>query len=296
MQRPPPRWTASRACCARSWTGWCPRRCCGCRPTSNQNTPSRRSPVRATTRGPAQRWSARAGQEVPCELCDLPVWFPGRHGGRRIRRHRRLHARVPGTRRRASRARDRAQESQLGRHARVHRDSARRRRYLRDREVDAMTKTVVPLSTGDARKAVQRFGKSPRTPAVPLLPAGVDEAVWLEARRRDGETWRIGASELAAVLGASPYASPFSLWWAKQGGAWSEQTREQRRGHAYEPAIGGMFAEDHPDLFVCRPGAGLWGHPVHRWLVCTPDFLAVARDIAACTGPPECEHGHGLRC
>ncbi|MET8908359.1 YqaJ viral recombinase family protein [Micromonospora sp. NPDC004551] len=141
-------------------------------------------------------------------------------------------------------------------------------------------KTVVPLSNGDAKRAVARFGRSPRTAAVPLLPADVDEATWLAARRAGPDGYRVGASEMAAVLGISPWASPFSLWWAKQDGWEAEETtRRQRYGHAVEDGIAGLFAEDRPELLVVRPGAGLWGHPVERWLVATPDFLAVAGDV-----------------
>ncbi|WP_162881453.1 YqaJ viral recombinase family protein [Micromonospora aurantiaca] len=150
-------------------------------------------------------------------------------------------------------------------------------------------KTVVPLTNGDAKKAVARFGRSPRVPGVPLLPVGPPEDVWLAARRAGPDGYRVGASELAAVLGISPYASPFSLWWSKQDG-WDAEpaSRRQRYGHAVEDGIAGLFGEDHPELLVCRPGAGLWGHPVERWLVATPDFLAVAADAPLCSHGGDC--------
>lgn len=160
-------------------------------------------------------------------------------------------------------------------------------------------KTIVPLSSGDARKAVARFGTSPRTAAIPLLPAKADEADWLAARRRDGDGgWRIGASELAAVLGISPHASPFSLWWSKQD-SWvqPETTRQQSIGHLLEPLIGQLWAEEHPEMLLCRPGFALFGQPYeHRWLVCTPDFLAVRADDLADrvrVEPVECKSDDG---
>lgn len=149
-------------------------------------------------------------------------------------------------------------------------------------------RTVVPLTNGDAKKAVARFGQSPRTAAVPLLPANPPEDVWLAARRRDGDTWRIGASELAAVLGVSPFASPFSLWWAKQDDWQTEQNDAMKIGHKLEDTIGDLFREERPDLMVARSNAGLWGHPLHDWLVCTPDFLAVAGDVDSCTHGADC--------
>ena len=138
-------------------------------------------------------------------------------------------------------------------------------------------RTVVPLTNGDAKRAVARFGRSPRTAAIPLLPPDAGEDVWLEARRRGPDGYRVGASELAAVLGLSPHSSPFSLYWAKQPDWEREPTgRRQRYGHAVEAGIAGLFAEDRPELLVVRPGAALWGHPVEQWLCCTPDFLAIA--------------------
>jgi len=150
-------------------------------------------------------------------------------------------------------------------------------------------RSVVPLSNGDAKRAVARFGRSPRTAAVPLLPPDAGEDVWLEARRRGPDGYRVGASELAAVLGLSPHSSPFSLYWAKQPD-WERDPagRRQRYGHAVEAGIAGLFAEDRPELLVVRPGAALWGHPVEQWLCCTPDFIAVASDADLCTHGGDC--------
>lgn len=130
----------------------------------------------------------------------------------------------------------------------------------------------VPINSGDARLAVRRYGASPRTAAVPVLPlAQYGSQAWLDARRA-----MIGASEMAAVLGLSPYASPFSLWWSKQEGWDAEQTFSMRVGHLLEPVIAELFAEDRPDLLVCRAIGSLWRHPDIEWLGCTPDYLAVA--------------------
>lgn len=143
-------------------------------------------------------------------------------------------------------------------------------------------KTTVPLSNADAKRSVARFGRSPRTPAVPLLPPDADEQTWLDARRRGAEGYRVGASEMAAVLGVSPWSSPFALWWAKREGWQPPRTRGQRWGHKLEAVVAEVFAEDHPELLVCRAGAALWAHVEHPWVVCSPDFLAVSdtRDVA----------------
>ncbi|MBM0256368.1 YqaJ viral recombinase family protein [Micromonospora sp. 4G55] len=157
-------------------------------------------------------------------------------------------------------------------------------------------KTTVPLSTGDSRRAVARFGRAPRTPAVPLLPPDADQQTWLDARRKGPEGYRIGASEIAAVLGESPWQSPFSLWWGKHAGWQTSQDRAQRWGHKLEAVIAEVFAEDRPDLLVCRAGAALWAHPEHPWMTCSPDFLAVRLGVCTDERGGTCEHPPHLPC
>jgi putative phage-type endonuclease len=136
-----------------------------------------------------------------------------------------------------------------------------------------------------------------RPPAVALLPADAPEADWLAARRQG-----IGASELAAVLGVSPYQSPFGLWWAKREGWDLPQTENMHIGKALEPVIADLFAEK-VDLHVVRPDAGLYQHPHRPWMLATPDYLAyeVATDeeLAHRTGgrlmPVECKSDEGGR-
>lgn len=82
--------------------------------------------------------------------------------------------------------------------------------------------------------------------AVPIgrLAPGTDE--WAAARRR-----RIGGSEIAAVLGISPYESPFSLWHRKRGDVDAvEQTEPMLWGNLLEPVVAARFAELHPDVSV----------------------------------------------
>lgn len=152
-------------------------------------------------------------------------------------------------------------------------------------------KWTVPIHSGDARKAHQRFGRSPRTPAVPVLDASAyGTQAWLDARRG-----MIGASEMAAVLGLSPYASPFSLWWSKQEGWDHEQSMAMRIGHLLEPVIAALFAEARPDALICRANASLWRSPFVEWMGCTPDYLAVVAndEFGSHVEPVECKSDEG---
>lgn len=73
---------------------------------------------------------------------------------------------------------------------------------------------------------------------------GSDE--W-HAARRSG----IGGSEIAAVMGLSPYESRFSLWHRKKGLVGPvEETPQMRWGTKHEPTICAEFAELHPEWSV----------------------------------------------
>lgn len=99
-----------------------------------------------------------------------------------------------------------------------------------------------------------------------------------EQIRADPERWLterstgIGASEIAAVLGISPWDSPFSLYWRKKLGSRTEPNEAMEWGLRHEATILGKFAENHPNLSL-TPG-GLYRHPEHRWMLATPDGLA----------------------
>lgn len=104
--------------------------------------------------------------------------------------------------------------------------------------------------------------------AVLITPAN-GTPQWLDHRRSG-----IGASEVAAVLGISPYESPFSLWWRKFMGWDIEATPEMRTGTYLEPTIADWYAQYHaaPAELVVRTG-GLYAHPDRAWQLATPDRL-----------------------
>lgn len=80
----------------------------------------------------------------------------------------------------------------------------------------------------------------------------------------------IGGSEIAAVLGLSPYESRFSLWHRKKGLIGPvEESEEMYWGKEHEPAICRRFARDHPELPVTL--APTYCHPDRPWQIANPD-------------------------
>lgn len=80
----------------------------------------------------------------------------------------------------------------------------------------------------------------------------------------------IGGSEIAAVLGLSPYESRFSLWHRKKGLIGPvEESEEMYWGKEHEPAICRRFARNHPELDVTP--APTYCHPDRPWQIANPD-------------------------
>jgi len=97
-----------------------------------------------------------------------------------------------------------------------------------------------------------------------VLSPDVDREAWLAARRKG-----IGASEIAAVLGISPWESPFSLYWRKVEGWDFEPSAEMEWGNRLEPAVAQKYADAHPEYEL---GDGhLEEHPFQPWMLATPD-------------------------
>lgn len=108
------------------------------------------------------------------------------------------------------------------------------------------------------------------TAAIPIgrLEPGTD--AWLDARRR-----RIGGSEIAAVMGISPFDSPFSLWHRKRGMIGPvEQTPEMLWGQLLEPVVAEHFATEHPDVSVRV--APSFVHGARDYQTAAPDRLVFA--------------------
>jgi putative phage-type endonuclease len=96
---------------------------------------------------------------------------------------------------------------------------------------------------------------------------------WFEAGSPEWHAARaagIGGSEIAAVLGLSPYESRFSLWHRKKGQIGPvEESEPMYWGKVHEPGIAARFAELHPELLVApSPTYAAAGRP---WQIANPD-------------------------
>lgn len=83
----------------------------------------------------------------------------------------------------------------------------------------------------------------------------------------------IGASEIAAVAGLSPYESAFHLWHVKKGNIpGPELSNAMDWGNRLEPVVIDWFREQHPDWYVIdQPGT--YAHEARLWQRCNPDAV-----------------------
>lgn len=107
------------------------------------------------------------------------------------------------------------------------------------------------------------------------------------AQRRKG----IGASEIAAVMGISPWESPFSLYWRKVEGWEVEETDRMRTGTLLEPAIAAWAAEtiDPNNNWADFVPGWLIAHYERPWQLATPDRI-VRLQCETCPGGLMCTH------
>ena len=108
-----------------------------------------------------------------------------------------------------------------------------------------------------------------------ILPGGAPHHEWLEARRHG-----ITASEIAAVLGLSPWESPYSLYYRKLGELpGQDDTLAMALGRHLESFVAGEFADYRTDLVVRGDGRTLYAHPDRPWQLATPDRAIYSRDL-----------------
>jgi putative phage-type endonuclease len=95
---------------------------------------------------------------------------------------------------------------------------------------------------------------------------------WHAARRQ-----RLGGSEIAAVLGLSPWESRFSLWHRKRGEiADQPENPEMEWGKRLEPVLLAKYLDEHPGHYV--GACGTFVHHERTWQLANPD--ALVHDVA----------------
>lgn len=119
-----------------------------------------------------------------------------------------------------------------------------------------------------------------------LIPT-ISEADWLD-RRRHGIT----ASEIAIVLGLSPYSSPFELYYRKRGELPPQPDNDAMAiGRAMENYVAGQFGRRHPEFYLTGSGRELYRHSEREWQMATPDRVAFERQLCG-----SCDAGLPMGC
>lgn len=89
---------------------------------------------------------------------------------------------------------------------------------------------------------------------------------------------KMSASKVSAVLGLSPYESPFSLYHRMRGEVDQQPTNENmERGLYLEPGILAWFRDQHP-TWTYPITNGTWQHLERDWQIASPDALAVPEE------------------
>src|SRR5258708_12583584 len=90
-----------------------------------------------------------------------------------------------------------------------------------------------------------------------VLPGTGAEADWHEARRKG-----ITASEIAVLMGLSPWSSPYALYHRKTGDLpEQEDTTALSLGRYLEHWVPGPFPERHPEFRAAPDRPALFAHP-----------------------------------
>lgn len=97
---------------------------------------------------------------------------------------------------------------------------------------------------------------------------------WLAERDKG-----IGASDVASILGLSPFDSPFSLWLKKTGQVpRDEENQAMKLGHLLEPVVASLW-EEATGMKVIKASAAdiIYVHPEHDFMRATPDRIVRGR-------------------
>jgi len=101
-----------------------------------------------------------------------------------------------------------------------------------------------------------------------ILPGDAPQDVWL-AERRNG----IGASDVAAIIGVSPYQGPLHVWLDKLGHLPPVDNPAMKWGRRFEDDVLEEFVTGHPELVV-TPKPGSFAVPGELWRRFSPDAIA----------------------
>ena len=99
---------------------------------------------------------------------------------------------------------------------------------------------------------------------------------WLKAREKG-----IGSSDVAAVLGLSPYKTNVELWEEKTGLRKPKDISDVEyvlNGTHSEDPLRKLFAIDYPELEVLHEGNELIIHPEYSFIRCSPDGRLIEKE------------------
>lgn len=110
----------------------------------------------------------------------------------------------------------------------------------------------------DSYSGLKRYGMGERYGTVRFVGDGADEA-W-----RDYRATGLGGSDIAAIMGVSPYRTALDVWLEKTGRQAAQDVSDVEAvywGIANEAAVADRWARDHPECKVRRLNATLVGRP-----------------------------------
>ena len=95
----------------------------------------------------------------------------------------------------------------------------------------------------------------------------------LTAEQLEQRTRGIGGSDVAALMGTSPWSTPRDVWLEKRGLTERAESEAMYWGTALEYPILARYASDHSDVSVVQNSATLF-HRQYTWALATPDAIA----------------------
>ena len=101
----------------------------------------------------------------------------------------------------------------------------------------------------------------------------VESEEWLAARQAG-----VGGSDVAAILGISPWVSAFALWHAKAGNIPAEVLTDEPVywGKALEKVVLARWREEHPEHGAANWQGYTWADRDQLWRHVNPDFIATS--------------------